>query len=610
MAFGPEFQVNTHWVWRQNGGDVATLNDGSFVITWQSFRQDGSDGGVFAQRYASDGTPLGGEFQVNTYTNLHQVTPSIVALAGGGFVIAWESIQGNTNYSIFAQVYNSDGTLNGGELLLDDNLAEAQRNVDLEALPNGGFVATWETSYIGSSDSVLHVKLFDAAGTGTTNEIMVRSSALEGDYEGDIQVLPDGSFYVFWRKYTSFADNRDIYGRHFDAAGVATAPEFRVNDHVAHFQAHPASTLLNDGGVVVMWTSMQGNGSHDGVFAKIYNADGTQRIAEIQLHQIANEDEFAVEIVALDNGGFAAIWIGTGYADNNDVILRTFDANGVPTSDDILVNDFTTGSQIATSLSALSDGRLIIVYDDEYNDHDGDQNGIFARIYTPEPECNVIMGDGASNSISGTSDDDCIFGLGADDFIDGHDGDDVIEGNDGYDEITGGNGNDTLYGGRKIDQLWGDAGRDKLFGGKSLDHLRGGAGRDTLQGNEGGDTLEGGDGRDKLKGGKGFDVLFGDNGKDTLLGGKGDDILIGGAEEDQFVFQSGGGNDTIQDFDAADNAEQIKLSAVTEIVDFTDLSANHMTQVGANVVIDDGVNLTITLLNVNLVDLGNADFIF
>jgi len=52
------------------------------------------------------------------------------------------------------------------------------------------------------------------------------------------------------------------------------------------------------------------------------------------------------------------------------------------------------------------------------------------------------------------------------------------------------------------------------------------------------------------------------------------------------------------------------LSAVTEFVDFADLSANHLSQSGSNVIIDDNAGNTITLTGVNLADLDAIDFVF
>jgi Ca2+-binding RTX toxin-like protein len=51
-----------------------------------------------------------------------------------------------------------------------------------------------------------------------------------------------------------------------------------------------------------------------------------------------------------------------------------------------------------------------------------------------------------------------------------------------------------------------------------------------------------------LIGGDGDDTLIGGNGADILDGGSGDDNLSGGNGPDTFVFRSGFGNDTIEDF--------------------------------------------------------------
>jgi hypothetical protein len=48
-------------------------------------------GGVFAQRFAADGSKAGAEFQVNTFTTSDQWAPAVASLANGGFVITWAS---------------------------------------------------------------------------------------------------------------------------------------------------------------------------------------------------------------------------------------------------------------------------------------------------------------------------------------------------------------------------------------------------------------------------------------------------------------------------------------------------------------------------------------
>ena len=64
-----------------------------FVIVWESGairrRRDG-DSSVFGQHFDSSGTPLGTEFQVNTYTPGFQEIPAIAA-AGPDFAVIWQS---------------------------------------------------------------------------------------------------------------------------------------------------------------------------------------------------------------------------------------------------------------------------------------------------------------------------------------------------------------------------------------------------------------------------------------------------------------------------------------------------------------------------------------
>src|SRR6188508_215988 len=66
---GAEFQVNTYSTGNQQGPDVGTDAAGNFVVIWTGAGdQDTSGTGVFGQRFSADGSQLGGEFQVNTYT--------------------------------------------------------------------------------------------------------------------------------------------------------------------------------------------------------------------------------------------------------------------------------------------------------------------------------------------------------------------------------------------------------------------------------------------------------------------------------------------------------------------------------------------------------------
>jgi len=160
-----------------------------------------------------------------------------------------------------------------------------------------------------------------------------------------------------------------------------------------------------------------------------------------------------------------------------------------------------------------------------------------------------------SDHLDGGAGNDLLVGGAGKDRLHGGDGDDFLDGGESHDRLYGRNGNDILWagdghdlleGGNGDDTLEGGNGEDKLYGSVGHDLLRGGADNEVLEAGRGNDTLEGGTGDDKLKGGDGHDLLVGDAGADRLEGGQGNDV---------YRFDSGFGQDTVDNADAAGHDE-------------------------------------------------------
>lgn len=238
-----------------------------------------------------------------------------------------------------------------------------------------------------------------------------------------------------------------------------------------------------------------------------------------------------------------------------------------------------------------------------------------------------LFGSFGHDTLFGGTGNDVLRGNGGNDTINGEIGNDTLIGGNGYDRLDGGDGNDRLDGGTSADNLYGrdgddtllgGGGQDRLFGGLGNDSAEGGNGHDRFWGSNGNDTFSGGagddraygeNGNDSLRGGGDNDTLSGGGGYDTLNGGVGNDSMTGGANADVFIFADGHGDDTITDFNATNNLEDIDLSAVAAIGNITQL-LSAASQVGGNVLIDTGGGNSITLLGVNLGDLDANDFIF
>lgn len=153
-----------------------------------------------------------------------------------------------------------------------------------------------------------------------------------------------------------------------------------------------------------------------------------------------------------------------------------------------------------------------------------------------------------------------------------------------------------IMGTSAADVIDGTLGDDMISGKGGADLIDGNAGDDVLLGNGGGDMLFGGTGDDDLRGG---------SGRDQLNGGMGDDILNGGQGIDTFIFQIGGGDDTVT---RLNNNEVLDMTATGLAFDDLMITAqggqDYLVEYG-----DQGDSIFVTLGNNNAA-LTEDDFLF
>ena len=99
---------------------------------------------------------------------------------------------------------------------------------------------------------------------------------------------------------------------------------------------------------------------------------------------------------------------------------------------------------------------------------------------------------------------------------------------------------------------------------------------------------------DELYGGSGNDVVAGGESGDAIVGGLGSDVLTGDVGPDTFVFLANTGQDTVTDFDLANDVIQLSINGIAE---FSDLDGMVDDSSGSTM-IDFGGGHSITLTNV------------
>ncbi len=144
---GSEFQVNTYTSTSFANPKVAADDDRDFVVVWTGY--DGGGAEIFGRRFASDGTFLGTEFQVNSYSPGSQIEPSVASDGTGDFVVAWSdlSVLDGFNSGIFAQRFASTGAFLGTEFQVNSYTILDQIRPSVASDATGDFVIAWRGAY-------------------------------------------------------------------------------------------------------------------------------------------------------------------------------------------------------------------------------------------------------------------------------------------------------------------------------------------------------------------------------------------------------------------------------------------------------------------------------
>ncbi len=283
-AMGPQFQVNSYTTAMQQAPRVATSPDGGFVVTWwsEAAAADSSGRSVAARRFASDGSPLAEEFQVNTTTLGDQFYPTVAMGPEGGFVVVWHSDldcgQAFPCRIIQGQRYSSSGALAGGELQVNTEPPVYFHVYPDVAANEDGFVVVWQSDTSpGSDDSreSIQGRRFTTAGDAIGDQFQVNSITERGQRLPVAILDRRGEFVVAWRDEDALGYGT-VLVRHFLSDGTPFAP-----DLVASFPNEfptPRSRVRIAGGdageFVVAWDNYELPPPFTGdVFARVFRTE-------------------------------------------------------------------------------------------------------------------------------------------------------------------------------------------------------------------------------------------------------------------------------------------------------------------------------------------------
>ena len=387
---GPEFRVNTYTPGHQGGPPSFTLDRpsvtsdsaGNFVAVWTSSSQDGSSGGIFGQRYDASGAPLGPEFRVNAYTPASQSYPAIAADSSGNFVVVWQSdSQDGSSGGVFGQRYASGGVPLGLEFRVNTFTTGEQSHPSVAADSTGGFVVAWHGYNQDGSAAGILAQRFAGPGTPLGPEFRVNTTTLGQQHAASVASDAAGNFIIVWQGPTIGGINWKAFGQRYSASGAPLGLEFRVNTSAPGYQFLPDVASDASGNFVVVWyTDDAFTGGPQDAYGQRFASTGAPLGTEFRVNTTTTPVPW-VPSVAMDSiGDFVVVWQSPHDGSLNGVFGQRFANTGAPLGTEFLVNTYTTADQSGPGVASDSAGRFVVVWRSE--GQDGSGGGVYAQRYS------------------------------------------------------------------------------------------------------------------------------------------------------------------------------------------------------------------------------------
>jgi hypothetical protein len=211
-AIGSEFRVNAS-DGSMSDARVAAAFDGSFVVTWTDGSEiDGDGDGILARRFDSDGTADGGDLQVNSTANGDQYNSAVARSPAGDFTIVWETYgQTDAGDGLFARRFAADGSELGTQFRVDAGNSVYAGGGAVAANEEGEFVVVWNEPRSGDG-YIYSVMARRIEADGALGETVLDIGADSDADQSQANVVADGDsgFLVVWREEL---DEGDIFGQ-------------------------------------------------------------------------------------------------------------------------------------------------------------------------------------------------------------------------------------------------------------------------------------------------------------------------------------------------------------------------------------------------------------
>jgi len=303
---------------------------------------------VCARLYQADGTAVTGELVVAASGDFIRTLPAVAMAAGREFMVTWEERvvdpdEGALDADVWARFYDA-ATVASSEMMVNITTSNEQTGPTIAALDGGGWMIAWEsgTNIVG--------RRLTAGGSPVTGELTLNSQTSGSQSEPNLAELPGGGYAVVWRGTGFGTDDDGIQLRTFTSDDTPTGPEIEINSFTTSWQAEPSVDADSAGNLIVVWESggsPEGDSDDSSIQGRIYFADGSPHLQQFQVNTVATGAQHEPSAGFIADFGFPAIGAVALWTDYDEpdpeTVVQDVQAKIYDLSIVIFADDFETG---------------------------------------------------------------------------------------------------------------------------------------------------------------------------------------------------------------------------------------------------------------------------